>query len=498
MNPPNVDSGSELALKASTLIMSKAIGAVARLMGIVFLARLLPKEDFGITSFVLITYIAVSALASIGLPDSIYFFFEKYPEAKRSVYRRLAALLLSMAAIGGVVLIGAAYVAEARGYAATGMMLPLIVLLFIDLPVAPINHALIAIGRAKLVAALNIVLSLLLLLALVLPPMLGLPKEAIAYAFLLYGLVRMILFLNFYRRHIVADKPLPSPNQLTKELFRYAVPLGVANVTWKLNQIVDKYVVMFFLPVAVFAEYSAGSWEFPVIPIVASSAAMVMMSELIRRYIDGNQKSVAALWKQSIEKISLIVLPSMILVIVIAEELIITLFSADYAVAWVVFAIYSLSLLQRVCDNGMLLRAINQTPTITRWALYTLTLNFVLSVPLVMWIGMAGAAIATVCANIVTWFYALYKASGALNVTMRDLFPFQTYARTLLVAVISALPVILIDDYFVVDAAAVVLLLKTALYLVLFSIISSALGVCSKQDWMFVGRLIGYRPQAGF
>lgn len=497
MTQSNRYSGSDLALKASALVVSKAVGAVSRLVGIVFLARLLSKEDFGVTSFVLITYIAVSALASIGLPDSIYYFFEKYSDAKRGVYRRLAVLLIGMAAVGALVMLGAAYIAEVRGYDAIGMVLPLILLLFIDLPVAPINHGLIAVGRAKLAALLNAILSLILLSALIVPPMLGLPKEAIAYAFLLYGTVRMALFLYFYRMHIVADGPLPENNRLTREIFRYAVPLGIANATWKLNQVIDKYVVMFFLPVAVFAEYSAGSWEFPVVPIIASSTAMVMMSELIRRYINDDQKSVAALWIQSIEKISLIVLPAMVLIIVIAEELIVAMFSADYTAAWVVLAIYSVSMLQRVCDNGMLLRAINQTPVITRWALYTLAINFVLSVPLVMWLGMAGAAVATVCANTATWFYSLHKASSALRVTMHQLFPFRVYVRTLLVALMSAIPVVLIDDYLSASVMSM-LMLKVVLYLTVFSILSSLAGVCSKQDWMFVGRLVGFRPQAGY
>ena len=173
------------------------------------------------------------------------------------------------------------------------------------------------------------------------------------------------------------------------------------------------------------------------------------------------------------------------------------MFSSDYAVAWVVFAIYSLSLLQRVCDNGMLLRAINETPTITRWALYTLALNLLLSVPLVIWVGMAGAAVATVCANIVTWFYALNKASAALKVSIHELFPFRFYMRTLLVAALSALPVIIVDDFISGDAVTL-LLLKTVLYLITFSTLSSISGVCNKQDWVFLGRLIGLRPQTGY
>ncbi len=491
-------SGAEIAFRASALISSKAFGAIARIGGTVILARSLSKEDFGVVSFVLITYVAVSSLTSLGLPDSIYYFFEKYPNARRSFYRLLAKLLLAVAALGAFVLVGVAYAADTRGYDVVGMFLPLTLLLLLDVPAAPVNHALIAVGRARLAAALNAVFSALLFLALVLPPLLGLAKEFISYSFLCYGLVRMVLSWVFFKRHVDGVAELPPFYKAVKEILHYAVPLGVANMTWKLNQFIDKYVVMFFLPVAIFAEYSVGAWEFPIIPIIASSVAMVLMSQLVGCFLEGDHQGIVRLWRRSTEKISLIVIPAMVLLVLMSTEVIVTFFSERYVSASLVFAVYSMGLFQRVCDNGMLLRAINETKTITRWALYTLTLNFCLSIPLVIWMGMVGAALATLCANIITWFFALGRAASAMNLGIGEIFPFRFYGQVLLTAIISTLPVIILQDQFP-SLHHQALVWKVIVYLLTYSVVSTLAGLCNREDWIFMGRLLGLRSQqAGY
>jgi len=491
-------TGSEIAARATALISSKAFGAIARITGLIVLARYLPKEDFGVVSFVLITYLSISALISFGLPDSIYYFYEKHPNSRRRVYRLLAKLLVLVAMGGAFILVGIAYVADTRGYDVMGMFLPLILLLLIDIPISPVNHALIAIGRAKLAAALNAVFSLCLFCALVLPPLLDLPKEVIAYSFLIYGLIRMVVSLMFFNRHVHGDETLPRGLGTVKIILQYAVPLGIANITWKLNQFIDKYVVMFFLPVTIFAEYSVGAWELPIVPIIASSVAMVMMSRLVNRYLSGDFRSVALLWVRSIEKISLIVLPIMVLLVVISKDLIATLFPDNYIAAYLVFAVYSLGLFQRVCDNGMLLRAINETKAITRWALYTLVLNLCLSIPLVIWMGMVGAAVATLCANFLTWFYALSRVSKSLEVEIGEVFPFKIYGQVLLTAIVSAVPIVILQDYFS-SSHPMALAWKIIIYLLTYSVISTLAGLCNRQDWIFMGRLLSFRSQqAGY
>ncbi len=480
------------------MISSKAFGAIARIGATVILARTLSKEDFGVVSFALITYIAVSTLASLGLPDSVYYFFEKYPNARRSVYRLLAKLLLAVAAVGAVVLVSLAYAAEARGYDVTGMLLPLTLLLLLDLPAAPVNHALIATGHAKLAAVLNVLFSSLLFFALILPPLFGLAKEFISYSFLGYGLIRLSLSLIVFSRHVGGGVEIPANRGSFLEILRYAVPLGIANITWKMNQFIDKYIVMLFLPVAIFAEYSVGAWEFPVVPIVASSVAMVMMPQLVGGFLRDDYRAVAALWKRSVRKISLLVAPAMVLLVLASADVIVTFFSENYAAASLVFAVYSLGLLQRVCDNGMLLRAIDETGTITRWAAYTLVLNFCFSVPLVLWMGMVGAALATLCAGVITWFYALGRAAGAMNLKIGDVFPFRFCGHVLVTATVAALPVIVLQDHFP-PASGVALAWKSVVYVLTYALISTLAGLCNRQDWMFMGRLVGLRSQqAGY
>ena len=78
---------------------------------------------------------------------------------------------------------------------------------------------------------------------------------------------------------------------------------------------------------------------------------------------------------------------------------------------------------------------------------------------------------------------------------MRQLFPFSTYARILLVSVICAIPVVLLDGYMTTDPA-LALITKVVLYLTMFVVLSSLSGVCSKQDWLFLGRLVGARSFA--
>ena len=58
----------------------------------------------------------------------------------------------------------------------------------------------------------------------------------------------------------------------------FAFANTVAQIMWKLNEFVDKYVVMFFLPVVAFAEYTVGSWEIPMVPTIAFTVASVMIS----------------------------------------------------------------------------------------------------------------------------------------------------------------------------------------------------------------------------
>lgn len=491
----NSTSGADLASKASVVVFSKAIAAVSRIAAIALLARLLSKEEFGLLSFALLTYLSVSTLSQLGLPNSIFYYLGIVPAASHRTLVLLFSRILFYIGIGAsILLILIGWIASLRGYHVLGLLVPMAFLGLLELPTLHIQNVLIGVGRAKMAAMVTILFSVALFAAMVVPAVFGLPIEAIAYALVGYGVIRVLVSVRCFADCLwTADGDLPSG--MMRQVIAYSVPLGVADILWKVNQFIDKYVVMFLLPVVAFAEYSVGAWEIPLVPMIAASVSAVMMPQLVELYLRRDKTSLLDLLSRSITKVSLIVLPLMVLLVIISRDLMVALFSRQYAGAGIVFAVYTLTLFQRVTDYSAVLRAINRTGAVTRWAAATALLNLVLSVPFVLWMGMVGAAVATLVATIVSWVYILVVTSWVLNIPFARVFPFRFYGRTLLVAVAAAFPVVVLGRWLELSPGLAIGV-KSLLYLGTYVLLSTLSGLWGRSDWLFVADLLGLRRRS--
>jgi O-antigen/teichoic acid export membrane protein len=383
-------------------------------------------------------------------------------------------------------------IASSRGYDVVGLMIPLAFLVIIELPTYHIQNVLIALGKTKQAARVTVLFSLVLFAAMVVPVALGRPIQAVCYALVGYGAFRVIV-TSICFSHELEKTGAALPGDMVWQVLRYSVPLGIADLLWKVNQFIDKYVVMFLLPVVVFAEYSVGSWEIPLVPMIATSVASVMMIPLVTSYLNGNKEELLSLWTKSITKVSVMVLPLMVMFVLISRELIMLLFSREYEGAAIVFSIYSLTLFQRVADYSAVLKAINKTRAITGWAGLSAVINLILSVPFVLWLGMVGAAVSTLIATFIAWLYVLLALSQILNVPLREVFPFGFYCRTLTVAVVSSIPALLAAR--MIDASAAFdLLIKVTVYFAVFAALATLTGIAGRKDWRFLASLVGLRP----
>ena len=473
------------------MVFSRTLTILVQLASIVVLTRVLSKEAFGLLSFLLLAYSTVVTLAQLGLPDSIFYFFERVPAAAR---RRLALVtgrtLFLFGATGSVVFVALTFLAPKWGFHVGWLFLPFMLLALLELPTLPVPNVLIAVDRARAAAWLNILASLFQFCALVAPALLGKPVAVLVWSLAGYGVVRFALSAWLFFRSLPQTGGELPPGIVRQQL-RYSVPVALAQILWGLNKQIDKYIVAAFLPVAVYAEYVVGSWEIPLIPAIAYTAASVMMPHFVAFHAKGEQGALLALWRQSIQKVTLVVVPLTILFLLIAEEFIVVVFSPDYARAAIPFRIYTLILLHRVAAYSSLLKALGETRTITASALYLVGVNVMLSIPLVIWLGMAGPPLATLLANLVTWLYVLLKIRAVLGVRLRELFPFGPYTRTLLVAVLCGLPVYLGVEFLDMKPVAA-LSAKTAAYLLLFAGVATWTRVFLKEDWRYV---FGWLPR---
>jgi len=344
----------------------------------------------------------------------------------------------------------------------------------------------IAIDRARTAAWANIVFSIAQFFAVVGPASLGQPLMTIMICLLGYGVARFILSNLLFFMNFKGQKG-PIAAGMMKELLRYSVPLGFAQILWGLNRQIDKYIVAAFFPAAVLAEYTIGAWELPIIPTIAYSVAAVMMPKFVSSHLKGDNAELLALWFKSIKKVSIIVLPLTVLFLIIAEEFIVVLFSEKYIAAALPFRIYTLILIQRVAAYSSMHRALGNTKIISYAAIYLVVINLGLSIPFVFLLGIAGPPTATLLANMFTWGYSLKKMANSLRVSLVEVFPFRFYGKTMLTSVIASVPALLFKASVTVSIRTKLIAL-VFLYLLAYAVFSSILGVIKKEDWAYLGR----------
>lgn len=478
----NSFESSGVAQKASIIVVSRAITIVTQLLALMILTRLLSKENFSLISFLLLTYSTVLTVCQLGLPDSIFYFFGKIErESQKALVLQTTKALFVISLFGAFIILIIQFSASLWGTELKGLLWPFMLLVVLELPTMPMPNILIAIGRTKDAGLLNIFIGLTQFCALILPLSAGYSIAFVVYSLLGYGMARFLfsgyLFLKYFK-----NKSTKLRKGSLRAQFRYAIPVSIAQILWGLNRQIDKYVVKFLFPTVVFAEYVVGAWEIPLIPTIAYSVASVMMPQFVSFYLKDQKADLLALWRKSIQKVSIIVLPLVVLFLIVAEEFIVILASEKYIGATLPFRIYTFIIFQRVAAYSSIMKAIDDTKTITRSAIYLLIINVVLNIPLAFLLGIAGPPLATLIANFFTWGYSLNKIKTKLNVTLSEVFPFPFYFRTLLTAAAAAVPVLFLK-YQLIFSYPVKLVLLTTSYFVAYTILANLSGVVKKEDW---------------
>jgi len=472
-----------LSRKAGIMVVSRAVSITAQILAIITLTRRLSMQDFSLLSFLLLAYSTVLTLGQLGLPDSVFYFFEKVGAASRKAFALLTARLLFLVSLGGAaILFIIELVAPATGRNLDGLLLPFMLLVLLELPTIPMANVLIAVNRTTAAGFFNIFVGITQFLALVLPVFLGYSVAHIVYGLLVYGILRFLLSLFLFAQSFGAEQTGDLPKGMTRTLFAYAIPLSIAVTIWGLNRQIDKFIVEWFLDDITFAKYVIGAWEIPFLPTIAYSVAAVMMPQLVAFFLKDDKSQMLDLWLRGIRKVTVLLLPLVGVFLVTAEEFMVLFFSAKYAESALPFRIYTVIIIHRVASYSAILRAIDETKTITYSAIYLLALNILLSVPFVLLLGMAGPPLATLIASFLTWGYVLHKIMAKLDVRLTEVFPVQFYLKTMATASLAAIPMLFVKYNMTLPNGLMFAVLAIG-YLLTYSILASVFGVIQKEDW---------------
>jgi O-antigen/teichoic acid export membrane protein len=484
-----------LTEKTGVVVFARIITTVVDLAIVVATIQMLSKTNFAIIGYLLMIHEVARNLATLGFPESIFYYFERVTkDARKAFVTQTSAILAAMGVVAGLAILGIAYFApnllstwEPANIQKVQDLLPLMALVTVlEVPTWPVTNVLLAADRQKDSAWYEMLTSLLTFGCLVGPIALGYSLTVAVWGLVAYAIVRFVGSFLWVYIVLPGDTKLSSGIPM-KEQVNFSVPLGMSSLVNKMNKYVDKFVVSILLPAAVFAEYQIGAQEVPIIRVIPFAVGSVLISRYVNLELESKKEELLDLWYRGIEKVSLMVLPLTVLSIVIAPDLVSLIAESEgnsYEGAVLPFQIYNMIVLLRVTHYGSILQAFGDTKGVMYMSINLIVANIILSVPFTMMWGIVGTALSTFIANLYNWIVILRRIGGHLELPFHKVLPFPFYLKVLSLSGVLGIPVWYSRFYFFNEEQVLGgLSWSVFIYLILFAAVGTLTNLITRDDW---------------
>ncbi|MCC7431040.1 oligosaccharide flippase family protein [bacterium] len=417
--------------KAGIVLFSSIVSATNQAVILILLARLLEKEIFGEVAKLIMIFRTAVILGNFGFNDNPFYFVPKISETQRGTFFLQCLKILFFSGIGvGLVSFGFFYYFF-ESYVVGGVF---VFVIAFELMAEMTPNFFIAVGRAKAAAFFSIFTSFLNAAVILFVCLFTENKILnLTYGFLIYSFLRFLwtIFLNF---KIVKTQNKPLPKSFLKEQLEFGIPIGFSQLAFKINKQIDNYVVAFFFPTKIFAEYSVGSWEIPMALKIPFSITSVYLTKYAELFDAGKFEELKDKFNQVTEKIILLLIPIATFFLVFGREIISLVFGSGFEKAGIVFQIYTITLFLRVASYSSFLKSLGESKFILKTSILLLSLNLILNVIFIQLFGLYGAPVGTLISNLIVLVLILRKTSSILRLKMFELLPYRFYVKTVSLA----------------------------------------------------------------
>lgn len=476
---------SDVGIGAGLVSVARGIGGVLTILTTVCLARALSRGDFAVVAAVHLLRQTAQALGTLGLQSSLLYYRSKLgPSVERALATSTGLLLLGLAVPLSVAsYLFAGPVARLVDVpAAEAAMVYLAVFLLADFPSSVLPNAMLARRSYRQFFFVTLVFEGGTALSLIAPALLGADVATILQWFVLVAAARLVLAVVYVVA--VLEGRFRQTAVSMRELFMYGTPLALSSLVGRLNQQLDKYLVALVASADVFAVYTLGALELPLVQTLAYSVTQAILPELVERHQRGDIGAFVRLWHASMYRVALIMMPTFLFILVCAEPIVVTLFSRKYESAAIPMAVYAFLLPLRLCAYGGIVRALGKSAPVFWSAAVGLIVNAALTIPLYHLIGLAGPALAAVLAQLSMVAWLLYAIRAALGIAWRDLLPIRQLTTTSLIALGATPPLLAIVLY--CETPSVQLILGALVYVPAYILLSRRFGTITSEEWRYL------------
>lgn len=434
--------GQSRSKKALALSFGQGLTTVVAVVTGMVMARLLTMTELAAYRQTLLTYQIAVPFLGLGLSAAIYFYLPDEKKRRRGIV--LDAVLLS--ALMGMlyslfIVLGGNHLLAQRfdNPAIAQTLLFMIPLPVFALPAVLVSAVLVVSEKITLLSVFNVVSNLALGLTVVVVCWFSKSPEAMIAARVGVLIFSGIIAIGLMFRYAPKDEWRPKLGNM-RAMAAYGFPLSIAMAVGTLSLQLDKLIVSVMSTPELFAIYSNGAMEIPIIGIVTGTISTVMIVDFRRSFSARDYVESKRLYHLVPIKTSLFLFPAMAFLAVCAKPFILVLYSEKYVDSTLPFLLYLLIIPSRTILLGGM-AALGKGRIILRNSVVLLAINVALSIPLVSYFGYLGAVWGTIIALYI-WGIpsALYEVSRSLQCRFIEMYPWRAVGKNLAWSMVPVFP----------------------------------------------------------
>jgi O-antigen/teichoic acid export membrane protein len=328
-----------LTWRVSWLTLAKTLGFAFSIALPLLLVRRMDREQYGLykQTFLLVT--TAMTVLPLGLPMSAFYFLSREKARGRETVLNIVLFHAAVGAIacGAVVLRPSILTAIFHGpqlapYSAwigvtmllwiTGSFLDMVCVANDEIQLASVFIVGIQGSRAIIFVTAALLFGTL---------------RSLLVAAILYGLIQTIVLLCYLESRFPGFWRAFDGRMLREQL-SYAIPLGVAGILTIVQTDLHSYFVSNHFGPALFAVYSIGTLQLPLLGLIQESTNSVLITRVSTLEKREEHREIVLLMARAAGKLAAVYFPAYVFLMVAGREFIQLLFTARYASAWPIFA----------------------------------------------------------------------------------------------------------------------------------------------------------------
>ncbi|HEY5599776.1 MAG TPA: oligosaccharide flippase family protein, partial [Candidatus Manganitrophaceae bacterium] len=354
---------TSISKQAITLISGRGLASLFTFLIPVVLTRHLTPADYGTFKQVFLIYGTLFTVLPFGTIQSLYYFIPKDPD-RIKVYLVQSLLFLQVSGLIAMLFLltlGQKISVYFNNPALAPYLFQLGLFIFLTLSSAYFEALLISSQKINQAAILSFISEACKTGFMLVPLLFWRDLSSLMWGMGLFAFFRFSLTMVYVvRRYSLSWKYFDRPSFRTQ--LAYALPFGLAVILQVTQDHFHQYVVAYTYSAAVFAVYSVGMFQLPLIELVGapmSQLLIVRMTSLLRQ--GGAADEVLALWRDITKKLAIVFIPAFVFLQVMAREVVVFLFTSAYLPSVPLIRLSAVSLLTAFLLAEGALRAYAQT-----------------------------------------------------------------------------------------------------------------------------------------